>query len=89
MANVLHLPKDHKVATIKVIPPPMPKDAEAIIERDGVLKLSYEVAAEPTPEFAEWAAEQNIPFTMHMTATGIIVEVPEEDHLLWIKMRWL
>ena len=89
MVSVLHLPKDHKIAQIKVMPPPIPADAEEIIRRDGVLTLSYGVGAVATPEFDEWAKSQGIPYTMHMTSNGIVVEVPEEDHLLWIKMRWL
>jgi len=83
---LLYLPKDHKVAKIKV---EMTSNQPVEKGEDGVIALlTYAIMAVPTPEFQEWADEQGIPFTMEMRNKGILVRVEKEEHLLWIKLRW-
>lgn len=83
------LPKDQKVATIRVTSPPLPENAEDIIKENGRLLLSFLIDAIPTPEFEEWAKLNGIPFRLIFEkSTGIKLIVDTEDHVLWIKLRW-
>ncbi len=81
------LPKDHEVASIRVISPTMPENMDALL-KEGPVELAYQIVAEASPAFDEWAKENGIPYTIEMHDEGILIQVEIEEHLLWTKMRW-
>ena len=84
----LSVPPGCGIARINVISPAITDEQKAQAEAGETIELCYRMEAVPTPEFEEWAKANGIPFRMDLYDDGIKVTVDQENHLLWIKLRW-
>lgn len=87
-SKVLVLPKGHGIARLVTAMPEVPENMDELLASGETVPLNFVLRAEASPEFAEWAEQNGVEYTIDLLEEGIRIYVNNEEHLLWIKLRW-